>query len=363
MFIVISFSCICLLLTFFESKWRVKDGMLWGFILVTILACIHYDYGNDYMSYYDAALSVKNTPFHWDVLWSGEIHREPGWVFLNYLFKPIGGFFVMVAVLNIIQNAFVYQFIKSTVKQQWWPFSVFIYLFVTQFYLINFSMMRQGFVVCVFLGMWPLIRDKKFWISLPLLYLLSLVHHSALILMPFAFWGYLKFINLKVYGAVFLSLLLLLWLNPVFLDQVFAFMLAGELENYYEVYQDSVSTGTRGLGFLLYQIPVVVFFVYLFTNDSATKEERSLVTLSMIGVMVAPFNQIIQLAGRMAIYFNIYTLFALPFVYSAIKNKLLRYVLIFLYVFIRLVDYYRFFADPGWSLYYGTFHSIFEVIL
>ena len=112
MFVVIICSLIAILFTFLESRGTFPNGMKLGFVLVTILGVIHYDFGNDYMSYYSVYESIKDVPFDFELIMSGDLYREPGWVFLNYLFKPVGGFFMLVAVLSIIQNVIIYNFIN-----------------------------------------------------------------------------------------------------------------------------------------------------------------------------------------------------------------------------------------------------------
>ena len=107
---------------------------------------IHYDYGNDYMPYYNVYKQVTSYRFDLSGILAGDYFREPGWVLLCWFFKPIGGFFMMVAVLNLIENMLVYRTIKIYVEKKWWPLSVFIYLFSTSLYLLNFSMMRQKFI-------------------------------------------------------------------------------------------------------------------------------------------------------------------------------------------------------------------------
>ena len=78
--------------------------MKYGFMLVTFIAMIHYNYGNDYESYYSAYNQVVSTPFNISAIMQGEVYREPGWALLCYLFEYLGGFFGMVAILNVIQN-------------------------------------------------------------------------------------------------------------------------------------------------------------------------------------------------------------------------------------------------------------------
>lgn len=154
MYIVLFCSLVALLFTHLETKGKMKGGMKLGFILITLLGVIHYDYGNDYMPYYELSNQVTKYSFNLKAILAKEYYRDPGWVILCFLFKPIGGFFMMVAVLNVIQNCIVYRFIRRNVEKKWWVMALFVYLFVTGYYLMAFSMMRQMFVVIMFLGMW-----------------------------------------------------------------------------------------------------------------------------------------------------------------------------------------------------------------
>ena len=104
MYIVIFVSLIALALTFLNSRGRLQGGMAYGFILLAFLGAIHYDYGNDYMAYYEKFEEINEKSFDIGLIFSGEVFKEPGWALLCYLFKPLGGFFVMVAAFNIVQN-------------------------------------------------------------------------------------------------------------------------------------------------------------------------------------------------------------------------------------------------------------------
>ena len=221
MYIVIFCSLVALLLTYLESINQLKRGMAWSFIIVTILGMIHYDYGNDYMSYYDVYKQVTSYTFDLSGILAKEYFREPGWVLLCWFFKYLGGFFMMVAVLNIVQNMLVYRVIKNYVESKWWPLSVFIYLFSTSLYLMNFSMMRQGFVICVFLALWPLIKEKKWYLVAPILWFCSTVHTSALILIPFAFAGLVPIGKGKVWASVYVVGYLILWFSGSTLNNLF----------------------------------------------------------------------------------------------------------------------------------------------
>ncbi|WP_304251059.1 EpsG family protein [Parabacteroides gordonii] len=365
MYLVIFTSFVALLLTFLESKKIMRNGMKWGVVLVTFLGCVHYDYGNDYMSYLNIYRDVTRYDFDLNGILSKVYFREPGWALLCWLFKPIGGFFVMVAVLNIIQNSIVYHFILREVDKAWWPMAIFVYLFSTSYYLMSFSMMRQEFVIIVFLGLWRYIKSRKWWIALAILYLCTFVHISALALLPFAFWGFMPMEKGEFIGIVYLVFLLLLWFGQDFTREIFIMSMNSEdVVKYADAYGNSTNTIKIGVGFVLNLIPIILSLLFLFKKKKQyTVEERQLVALAIVANLIIPFTSIIPLVGRLSMYFSVYNIAACPLIYGNIERKDLRFVLAGIMIFMLSYDYVLFFYNPVWEEKYSEFHTIFPLIL
>lgn len=365
MYIVIFCSLIALLLTYLESTNQVKDGMKWGFVIVTILGMIHYDYGNDYMSYYEVYKQVTSYTFDLHGILAGEYYREPGWVLLCWFFKYLGGFFMMVAILNIVQNMLVYRTIKNYVEKKWWSLSVFIYLFSTSFYLLNFSMMRQGFVVCVFLGLWSLIKAKKWYLAAPILWLCSFVHTSALILIPFAFAGFVPIGKGKVWASLYIIVFLALWFSGSVLNDIFmSFMTIEEFQDYADTYSNDNNSMKIGLGFAMNLIPFILGMMYLRDTESGHSfSDKLVVSIGLIGFVITPFSSILPMIGRLGMYFGSYQMIAMPLIYKNLKRKDIQWALLFLFVFMRAYDYLIFFKSPVWIDKFTTFKTIFHQIL
>ncbi|WP_308597088.1 EpsG family protein [uncultured Parabacteroides sp.] len=338
--------------------------MRWGFVLITLLGVVHYDYGNDYMSYLNVYKDVTQYDFDLKGILSGVYYREPGWALLCCFFKPIGGFFMMVAVLNIIQNYIVYRCIAQKVDKTWWTMAIFVYLCSTSYYLMSFSMMRQEFVIIVFLGLWKYIKSRKWWIVLIVLYLCSFIHTSALILIPFAFWGYLPMEKSKYIGVVYLVFLLLLWFGQEFTKEIFVMLMNSEdVAKYADTYGNSTNTMRIGVGFVLNLIPIILSLLFLFKRKKQyTVEERQLVALAIVANLITPFTSIIPLVGRLGMYFGVYSIVSYPLIYGNIERKDLRYVLVSIMIFMLLYDYVLFFNNPVWVEKYSEFHTIFPLI-
>ena len=353
---------IALLLTYLESSGQLKNGMLYGFIIVATLQMIHYDFGNDYMGYLQNYNEYTRYVFNYQSIKDGVFYKDWGWVILCFLFKPLGGFFTMVAVLSIIQNIIIYRFIQREIRSDLLLFAVFIYLVNTAFYVLGFSMLRQWFVCCVFLGMWKYIKKKNWIIPLVVLSSCSLIHASARILIPFAFFGFLPVNKGKVLVWVLLLFIAFLWLakEPV-LNMLEGVIKVGSFEDYFSTYSDDESTATFRLGFVLNCIPIVLSLLYLWNNEG-DECSRRMVIMSVIPFLLIPFAQIVPLIGRIGNYFAIYQIASYPIIYKAVNKKIIRQACTAIYVLITIYGYFGFYASPVWREHFSTFHTIFSVL-
>lgn len=367
MIVVVSISVIALFLAILESQKRLKYGLKYGFMLITFLGCIHYDYGNDYMSYYDIYRDVVSQKFTLDNIKDGFSFRDPGWGLMCWLFKPFGGFFTLVAVLNIIQNVIIYKTIKREVKPTWRPFSFFIYLFNCNLYLISFTTMRQMFVAVTFFGLWYFIKQRKWVFPLIILIICSFIHSSAIILIPFSFWGYIPMRNGQIIGLIYLATIVILWIGKDILNLIFMFTAENneKLSQYAQTYGDVSNQGLKiGLGFVINLIPMILSIYYLLNQrKTITQENRRLVALATVSSVIEPFTSIILLITRLTQYFTIYTILSYPLIYDNIKNIKIRIILMGFLIFITSYSYIYFFHNETWAEHFAEFKTIFPHIL
>lgn len=362
MYIVIFCSFIAILLTYLDSRNLLKGGMKLGFMLLTFLAVIHYDYGNDYMAYFGLYQQIESFSTLGDII-SSDFYRDAGWSVVNYLFRYFGGFFCLVAVISIIEGVVYYQAIRRYLPRDLWWFGTFIYLFATSFYLLNFSMLRQGLVIAIFLAVYPLIENKKWWLAAPILYLCSFVHGSALLLVPFAFWGFLPIKNGKTWVVAFSVILVAMYLSSQFLASIPRFVMenADAFEYYEDTYSELDTTTKFGLGFVIYLIPTIVTILFL-GNKNADERTKRLVALSCLVALFTPLSTVVPMIGRVGMYFGMFRIMALPVSYKAISNKALRVGITALYITIILYDYILFFSSEVFGEHYKEFHTIFSQI-
>ena len=196
MIVVIIISILALLLSILQSLGVFRKGLMSGFVLTTFLLMIHFNYGNDYATYYEWYLDVVDANYSFSELFEPETFiKDPGWFILYWLFALIfgrGGFFIMVAILSVIEGVIFYKMICKYVPERWYWLAMFIYLFQTCLYPLTFSMMRQALVMAVFLYIYNNIRERKYIIQSLLLFILCVfIHKSSVFFLPFLFINYL----------------------------------------------------------------------------------------------------------------------------------------------------------------------------
>lgn len=363
MSIVIFISILCLLLTAAEARGKYKHGMLLGFLLVTFLYCIHYDYGTDYMTYYAEFKKVVHSNLSFIDVFDLDNWRngEYGWGFMQWLFAHLGsnGFFVMVALNSIVENLIIYKVIRKYLDRTYWPFAVFVYLFSSSFYLLGFSMMRQWLAMCLFVLALDLMIERKILWSIVVVYFASTIHHTATILFPFIFVPFLPIRFSRYYGIAMICLFVVLMFVGDALNSTLGYLMAQSdtIEDYITNYSSYDANKGFGIGFCINTIPFVLSIYYLIKADDS--KYKLLILLSCIGSVVVPFSQRLAMVKRMSLYFTLFSVITIPIVYNIVSNKTLRYILIVVFILMQIVGYYGFLNDPSYIEHYRDFKTIF----
>ena len=106
-----------------------------------------------------------------------------------------------------------------------------------------------------------------------------------------------------------------------------------------------------------------------FLNASYRKEmvafsidEKHLLLLASIGVMIVPFSTIALMISRLAIYFSVFSIVAFPIMYNKIANRTFRGALVALFIASQIYSYCDFFTSQTYSIPYREFKRIFSVL-
>ncbi|EHP49420.1 hypothetical protein HMPREF9449_00938 [Odoribacter laneus YIT 12061] len=360
-------SCIAILLTYLESIGKFKKGMLWGFVIMTIVAALRYDYGTDYMAYLSQFNSIADSSFtlSYYVDFSDGLH-EQGWKILMYLFKPLG-FYVFAAILAIFNSVVYYRLIDKFVPKGWWAFAVFIYLFTYSFYPMQLSMLRQGLAMSFILFAIPYILDKKKIIPIISLILSATIHTSALICIPFVLLFYIPFANRKlmVIGLVAAFAIFIFAQDLVFRIMSDLVMSSAAFDKYDSKYFGGlydVSETKNLLGTIIFLIPILVSLYALMTNRHLTESNIKLIVFTLIGSLVSLTGQMVAMIDRVSWYYTIMSIVTYPIVYKSIHVNIVRNFLLLFIIAITLRDYFGFMTAEGWIMYYGEYQSILSVL-
>ena len=119
-----------------------------------------------------------------------------------------------------------------------------------------------------------------------------------------------------------------------------------------------------GLGFVMNIIPFILGMLYLWHADGGHSfAEKLVVSIALVSFVITPFASIIPTVGRLAMYFCVYQIMAMPLIYNNLKRKDIRIALLSLFVLMRAYDYLIFFKSPVWIDKFTMFNTIFPQIL
>ena len=365
---IIFWGFIAILCAILQSIGIWKHGLFLGFAITTTLLAIHYDFGNDYWAYYDWFEESLHTPLPNSIVDFIEISRDPGWDLLNIIFGRCfgeNGFFIMVAILSIIEGICYYIFIKECVPTSWYWFAMALYILNSHLFLLSFSMMRQSLVMAALLLCFMWMRNKKVFLSVIVVLLLSTIHNSVILCLPLIFLSVFPFKNPKIWAITLLILLFVFLISSSILEPILTRFaeLTDSFARYIETYTDDDKNMTFGFGYLLRLLPFF-FLLYGLYTDQFSKEDIPILIIWSLSIILIPFGSIIPMFGRLLFYFEIAGLAALPKIINIAKMIPTRCVLILSIYLLILIALYESFYEPT-SVYYDhflNFHTIFEVL-
>lgn len=364
MWFVIITSLFAVLLTYL-SKFRGKEKLFHiAFVMMTCIAAIHYDYGTDYMTYYDLwyKYSGWDLKFFLDEFFTQTSYMESGWILLNIIFGFKNGFFLLVALLNIIQNYVYFRLIRDYVSRENRWLAMFLYLFMDCLYLVNFSMMRQGFAAAMFVAAIMLMNKRRYVLAISILLFTTTVHVTAFVCIPFLLLYLIPQDKIKVLVQAMLGFLVVMFLFANMAKDLLTAVLTIEQFGKYEA-GDTISG--VGLGYVLNHIPNVVLMAAIIRKGMLkTKEERIMSIITVSDMLLTPLQMSgAAMIGRLGVYFMAFRIAMIPTVYARIPVASYQKAVYFILIAMTLMDYYIFFNSWFYAESFGgEFKTIFSVM-
>lgn len=364
--LVVLFICIfVVLLGILASIGKLKFGLEFAFFFIIIFSAIRYDYGNDYPTYYrifqdiSSRSDLQSILNDFNNLYDKYEGAEIGWVILNWMFKPLG-FWGMIIFTSVLTNVIYYIFIRNYVPRKWYWLALFTYMFDTSLFFVPLSMMRQSFAMVLFVLSFKYIADRRVIPSILFVAIASLFHKSALLLLPFVLLGFLYKASGKIISIVCLFIFAVFMFTKDIAENILTSVLALEVFVGFENYFDRMDAAdTFGLGFVSRLLTFFVPFLFYVADKKQIFTNRLITILSSVSFLIIPFTLILGFIGRTSYYFLIFNIAAIPLLYDWMRNKLLRNSLLIVYMTYTLYSFNQFFNDPIW-ISFTRYQTIFS---
>jgi len=351
------FNIIALLFALKGSLTKNSQGLVYSVICIFIFLAIRFDFGNDYMAYFERFYEINlNSTF---LLTNFTVKgNEVGWIFLNYLFKPLG-FFWMQIFLAGFSCFILYRFIKKYVPQKYYWLAIFIYIFQPYHMLVLSSAMRQAVAVSLFLLATDYLIQKK-----PIRYILiilfgTLFHTTALFLLPLVF---LSFVKIKPKGIYIFLISVIPFSLIYFTDSIFQLTSQFILLYFEDVYSNhlklDISSVKVGLGFTLNTI----IYIILFYNLKNTKVPWQVLIFNIIvlSFLFVPLSLSIPLVSRINFYFTPFLMIGYPLALKNMKKQSYKLIFVALIMISTIYQYFNFFYSPVWTEKFYEYKTIFS---
>lgn len=272
---------------------------------------------------------------NWD-----ETGMEKGFTFLTVLYKQListdfHGWLFLIALISGI--ALMAGFLKYSAS---FGFSCFLLIATTMFtYFVNG--MRQWIVVVILFCFTDLIADRKFFRYVIVVLLLSTIHTSALIMIPFYFLSRIK----PWSGMMWVLMVVMLGFGVLFdrMKPLVEFLLSG---SDYENYIDLMTGGGVGSNIFRLAIAAVPVIISFFARERISEVGNRIiyicVNMSVVNLCLYFLATVSSgmAVGRLTTYFDIYNMLLLPWLIKYAFTDVSRKIVTILCVFFYIIFFY-----------------------
>lgn len=322
-----------------NSELRFNIFLLLSFMAPLLITAFRTGVGTDYNTY------IAN--YHWISSSGGVLNfilnnglLEPGYVFITWISRFLGGYPVMFALCGFITVAGFYRGIIYHASKI--SVGTAVFLFMCLYFQMSLNIVRQFMAAgLLFCAVWYLLRQRP----RPFLLLVAgaaMFHISALVLLPFYF-----FASDKKWARIF-RIVVIVGICGVFVSWP---LISKALPYIPVISRFAVYAYPAGafkpdmLAFSLpLVLPVLIFRKKLIAYNA---DNRVLIDFILIGSLLTNFKYLSEPLSRLALYFLTAQILVLPsFVYAmkTRRQKLLAWMLVILY------------GIGYWGLYYFLFN-------
>lgn len=355
--IVTVFNFIAVFIAMFGSiSHKERGGLLCASILLIFFYSIRTDYGNDIPAYMEFFKSISHMSFS-ELLGVLEYKNqfEPGWIVLNFLFRPFG-WQAFIAFLTIFQFSAVYFLIIRYVSPKYYWIAFAFYVLDSSLLLTSLSMLRQALAMHIVVFAIPLVLKKRYIASAALILLATTMHTSAIVMFVLLTLPYMRKMNSKALSFLFLSLFVLLMVLDSFVGDILNAVISVDQFNRYMEYDYGATEGTIGLGVII----KIVSALWLIKNSDTMDEPSKVICLIYcLSIIVIPFVLKIPMIARVSIYLSLFSIPVFPKFVDGKKDYVGLGIFVVLFV-LCITGYFGFFNSPIWTDAFSVYKTIFD---
>ena len=320
-----------------HDKVSIKDLVVLLFPFYVIHAFVDGYSINDIPNYYDIFDDIKYLSIS-DILTGNLllniISVEKGWLLFTKAISLITSCKQVLLVVDSFVILYCYAYLIKKISYAPW-LSVLILL--CTIYPQSLFVLRQHTAIAICLLSIPYIIEQKLWKFLGIVELAILFHNTAACFLPLYFL-YRFDINKKFYAIILIIGFVLYFLGVQFLSSALSYGLF--TKNYLNYFEETERLNNY-TGFLISFSELVFFVFFIRPNKKTIGFEKMLYIMMIVSTMFTALGGVIPIGGRLAKYYSIANIFAMPLCIKHANSKnrsVLCFLISLLYIVFALIQ-------------------------
>ena len=298
-----------------DGVWKKRISVVWAVVTVLPLVWMCSQRGGimDTGAYLEGYKDMPRA-FGGIISYIETVKKDKGFYFLSAVIKCIVGnrsavYLFIIAALQAGMLFYVYRKYSSR-----YLMSFFLFLASTDYISWMFNGIRQFTAVTItFIGI-KFILDKKYAKAIVLILIASLMHQSALLMIPFIFIVQGKAWNKKTLLFI-LAVIAVVASVGEFTNILDSLLAETQYKNVVSDWQSWEDDGTNVLRVLVYAVPTILSFIgikYIRNADDPIINLSTNMSIVSVGFYVVSMFTSGIFIGRLPIYFSLYSYILLP---------------------------------------------------
>lgn len=242
------------------------------------------------------------------------ITKDEGFYFLSAVMKGLIGnhvycYLIIIAAIQALLLIHIYR--KYSIR---YVVTFFLFIASTDYISWMFNGIRQFTAVTITFACFELILKKKYVLAIIIIYLASLIHGSALLVIPFIFIAQGKTWNKKTILFIISIIVAVLFIDRF--TNIMDMMLAEtQYKNVVSDWSEWEDDGTNILRVIVYSLPAILSLIgkkYIEEADDPVINLCTNMSIAAMGFYIVSMYTSGIFIGRIPIYFSLYSYILLP---------------------------------------------------